>query len=188
VFPLGQDALALGNFVPLRRRERVCDLGTGSGVLLLLLAQREPTLYLTGVELDPVSAQTAQENLTRNHISGEIICGDLREKLLTPGSFDLVVSNPPYFPVGRGNSGGAARSEETCTLEDLCACAERLLKNGGRLAICHRPERLVDVLGCMRGHNLEPKQLKILRHSPEHPPSLILVEAKKGGGPGLNIL
>lgn len=187
VFPLGGDALALGEFSTVKPGWRVCDLGTGSGVLLLLLAGRGPGLDLTGIELDPLSAQTARENLAANRLSGEIVTGDLRTAPLSPGSFDLVISNPPYFPVGSGKSGGQARSEERCSLEELCAAAGRLVKNGGRFALCHRPERLADVICALRAHGLEPKRMRLVSHSPEHSPSLLLLEAIKQGRPGLTI-
>lgn len=185
VFPLGGDALALGDFATVKPGWRVCDLGTGSGVLLLLLARRAENLSLTGVDLDPLSAQTARENLTSNGLAGEILTGDLRTAALPTGGFDLVVSNPPYFPVGSGTSAGPARSEENCTLEELCAAASRLVKNGGRFSLCHRPERLVDVICSLRAHDLEPKRLKLIAHGPGHPPSLLLIEAVKQGRPGL---
>lgn len=187
VFPLGGDSLALGEFAAIKPRWRVCDLGTGSGVLLLLLARRAEGLSLTGVELHPLSAQTARENLAANGLAGDIAEGDLRQVVLPAGSFDLVISNPPYFPVDAGKSAGSARSEECCTLEELCAAAARLVKNGGRFALCHRPERLTDVLCTLRRHNLEPKRLKLTSHSPAHPPSLILVEAMRQGKPGLRL-
>lgn len=187
VFPLGSDALALGEFCTVRPGWRVCDLGTGSGVLLLLLAQRAPGLSLTGIELDPLSARTARENLAYNSLAGEVLCADLRTALLPAGSFELAVSNPPYFPVGSGRSGGPARSEELCTLEELCAAAARLVKNGGRFALCHRPERLVDVMCSLRAHGLEPKRLRLLSHGPGHPPSLLLAEAVRQGRPGLSV-
>lgn len=188
VFPLGADALALSDFVTLRPRQKVCDLGTGSGALLLLLARREPSLSLTGVELDPLSACTARSNVAQNGLDGAVICGDLREKALLPaGRFDLVISNPPYFPVGSGTSGGPARSEEHCTLDELCAAAARLTRSGGRFALCHRPERLVDVMTALRAHGLEPKRMKLLSHGPGHPPFLLLAEAVRQGRPGLVI-
>lgn len=187
VFPLGQDALALGEFATVRPGWRVCDLGTGSGALLLLLARRAEGLTLRGVERDPLSARTAQENLDRNGLPGEIVLGDLREHPFSAGQFDLVVANPPYFPLGAGKSGGPARSEEFCTLEQLCAAAGQLVKNGGRFALCHRPERLADVICALRGRNLEPKRLKLLAHSPSHPPYLLLVEAVKQGRPGVAV-
>lgn len=187
VFPLGADALALGDFATVRRNWRVCDLGTGSGALLLLLKRREESLALTGVELDPLSAQTARDNLERNGLPGEILSADLRALPLPAGQFNLVVSNPPYFPLNSGPGSGAARSEEACTLEDLCACAARLTRNGGRFALCHRPERLTDLLCALRGHDLEPKRLKLLAHGPGHPPFLVLLECVKQGKPGILI-
>ena len=187
VFPLGGDALALGEFASVRPGWRVCDLGTGSGVLFLLLARRVEGLALTGVEIAPLSARTARENLDANGLAGEVLCADLRAAVLPAGGFDLVVSNPPYFPVGSGRSGGPARSEELCTLAELCAAAGRLVKNGGRFALCHRPERLVDVLCALRANNLEPKRLKLAAHGPDHPPCLLLVEAVKQGKPGVSI-
>ena len=187
VFPLGGDALALAAFATVRSGWRVCDLGTGSGALLLLLAGREAGLSLTGVELDPLSARTARENLAANRLSGEIVAGDLRAVPLPAGGFDLVVSNPPYFPVGCGKSGGPARSEECCSLEELCAAAGRLTQNGGRFALCHRPERLADVICSLRANRLEPKRMKLVSYSPGRPPSLLLLEAVKQGRPGLRV-
>ena len=187
VFPLGGDALALSRFPTLKPRWRVCDLGTGSGALLLLLAEREPSLLLHGIDRDPLSAQTTRDNLARNGLDGTVLTGDLREGPFPAGQFDLVVANPPYFPVGSGGSGGPARSEEFCDLEELCAAAARLTRNGGRFALCHRPERLVDLFTALRGVGLEPKRMKLLSHGPGHPPSLVLVEALRQGRPGLII-
>ena len=187
VFPLGGDALALGAFSTVKPGWRVCDLGTGSGALLLLLARRAEGLALTGIDIDPLSARIARENLESNGLPGEILTGDLRRESLPAGDFDLVVSNPPYFPVGSGKSGGPARSEEFCTLAELCASAGRLVKNGGRFSLCHRPERLTDVLCALRAHDLEPKRLKLVSHGPDRPPSLLLVEAVKQGKLGLTI-
>ena len=187
VFPLGGDALALGEFATVRPRWRVCDLGTGSGALLLLLARRAPDLQLAGVEADPLAARTARDNLAANGLPGELVLGDWREAPLPAGIFDLVVSNPPYFPPGSGRGNDPARMELRGGLEALCAAAGRLLKNGGRFALCHRPERLCDVLCTLRAHGLEPKRLKLVAHSPANPPALLLVEAVKDGRPGLTV-
>jgi len=187
VFPLGGDALALGAFATVKPRWKVCDLGTGSGVLLLLLARREASLTLYGVDRDELSAATARENLEHNGLQGHILHADLRQADLPAGQFDLVISNPPYFPVDSGASAGPARSEEFCTLDELCTAAARLVKNGGRFALCHRPERLADVVCALRAHGLEPKRMKLVSHSSEHAPSLLLMEAMRQGRPGLTI-
>lgn len=188
VFPLGQDTLALGGFATVRPSWRVCDLGTGSGALLLLLARRQRKLSLHGVELDPLAAQTTRENLIQNGLEGTIVQGDLRRSPFPAGEFDLVVSNPPYFPVGSGTSGGTARSEEQCSLTELCAAAGRLTRNGGRFALCHRPERLVDLFVALRAVGLEPKRIQLLQHSLSHPPYCVLVESIRQGRPGLEFI
>lgn len=188
VFPLGGDSLALSRFSTVRDGWRVCDLGCGGGTLMLLLAGRARKLALTGVELDETAARAAAGNLTGNGLDGSVIHGDLREAPLPAGQFDLVISNPPYFAVGSGKSGGSTRCEEVCSLDELCAVAGRLLKNGGRFALCHRPERLCDVMCALRQHGLEPKRMQFVAHSPTHAPSTVLVEAVRQGRPGLELL
>ena len=188
VFPLGEDALALGEFATVRPGWRVCDLGCGSGALLLLLARRADHLSLTGVERDELSAQTARENLHRNGLNGEIFREDIRETTLKAGSFDLVVANSPYFSPERGKSAGSFRSEEFGALEDWCAAAARLVKNRGRFALCHRPERLAEVMNTLTRAGLEPKRLQFCAHSPAHAPSLVLLECVRQGRPGLDVL
>ena len=189
-FPLGGDSLALGGFATVRPGWRVCDLGCGAGLLGILLLAREGSLRLTGVELDGGTAARARRNLEENGLEGEIVSGDLRlrEHLPPAGSCDLVISNPPYFAPGTGRSGGNARMEHACTLEDLCAAAGYLLKNGGRFALVHRPERLCDLFCALRERGMEPKRLRLVRHGPAHPPSAALVEAVCQGKPGLDIL
>ena len=189
VFPLGEDALALGEFAVLRRGWRVCDLGTGSGCLLLLLAGREEELQLSGVDRDPAAARAARDNLARNGLTGEIWTGDWRAVPFAPGSFDLVIANPPYYARGSGGDGGPARMEgEVDGLESLCRTAARLLRNGGRFALCTRPERLPGLFAALGARGLEPKRLQLAAHSPAHRPSLALVEAVRQGRPGLEVL
>ena len=187
VFPLGEDALALGGFATVKRGWRVCDLGTGSGCLLLLLAGREEELRLSGVDRDPAAAQAARDNLARNGLSGEIWTGDWRAVPFAPGSFDLVISNPPYFKAGSGGDGGTARMEEAA-LTDWCAAAGRLTKNGGRFALVHRPERLAELFLTLARSGLEPKRLQLIQHDAHTPPSAVLVEAVRQGRPGLEVL
>lgn len=188
VFPLGEDALRLAGFATVRRGWNVCDLGTGTGCLLLLLSARLPGLGLYGVEMDPVAAQAARDNLTENGLEGMIWTGDWSTLPRGTGPFDLVVSNPPYFAWGSGASGGLARMEGQNGLEHLCRTAAHLIRNGGRFALCHRPERLTDLLCALRSCGLEPKRLQLAAHDPNRAPSLALVEAVRQGRPGLEIL
>ena len=158
VFPLGSDTLALGRFATVRKGWRVCDLGTGSGVLLLLLAAREPQLELFGLDQDPAAAALAQDNLRHNGLEGQIWTGSWSQTPFQPGSFDLVVSNPPYYAPGSGKDGGPARMERE-ELDALCRAAARLLRNGGRFALSFPTQRMVDLLEAMRRWDLEPDEL-----------------------------
>jgi tRNA1Val (adenine37-N6)-methyltransferase len=189
-FPLGQDTLLLAGFASLRPCWRVCDLGCGAGALPLLLLGREPSLRVTGIELEAADAELARRNLAENGLAGEIMTGDLRraKEYVPAGSFDLAVSNPPYFPVAAGASGGRARAEECCTMAQLCATAGWMVKNGGRFALVHRPERLAELLAELRAHGLEPKRMQLVQHGPERPPSAVLLEAVRLGRPGLAVL
>lgn len=188
-FPLGQDSLALAEFATLRRGDKVCDLGCGAGALLLLLAGRQSTLELSGVEISPEDSAMASKNLEKNGLTGEIYTGDVRQvcKTLPAGGFSLVISNPPYFRAGSGGDGGAARMEEA-TLTDWCAAAGRLVKNGGRFALVHRPERLAELFAALQNSGLEPKRLQLIQHKEDTPPSAVLVEAVRQGRPGLEVL
>src|SRR5699024_952353 len=189
LFPLGTDSVALSSFARFPHGARVADLGCGGGAIALMLLASDPSLHVTGIELDPVAAQAARDNGAENRVDFQVVAGDLRhiETLLPPGGFDGCVANPPYFPVGSGASGARAnaRSEVTLTLKELCRAAQWLLTYEGRFALVHRPERLADLMEALRAHQLEPKRLRLLRHWAEKPPSLLLLEAKKGAKPGL---
>ena len=137
LFKPGTDSFLLGSFPRLRRGERVCDLGAGTGLLGLLLLAREPDLQVTNVELQAAAVALAEQNTALNGLPERVsnLRADLREpgQLPKAGSFDLVVSNPPYFDAARGavaqtESRGLARSDEACTLPQLCAAAGRLLR------------------------------------------------------------
>lgn len=187
VFPLGSDTLALGRFATVRKGWRVCDLGTGSGVLLLLLAARESRLELFGLDQDPAAAALAQDNLRHNDLEGQIWTGSWSQTPFPPGSFDLVVSNPPYYAPGSGKDGGPARMERE-ELDALCRAAARLLRNGGRFALSFPTLRMVDLLEAMRRWDLEPKRLKLLSHTPTKPPYALLAEGIRQGKLGLQVL
>lgn len=188
-FKLGRDSVLLAGFCTLRPRWTVCDLGCGVGSLLLLTAQREENLTRVGIELDPTAAELARKNLADNALSGTILTGDLREKSLLRGDqFHLVLSNPPYFRAGSGKSGGQARMDDTCSVEDLCRTAGRLTRTGGRFALAYRPERLAELFAALQKARLEPKRMQLLSYHRTKAPYAVLVEAVKEGGPGLDIL
>ena len=191
-FPLGTDSVACAWFARIPAKSKVCDLGCGNGAISLMLLASDPTLQVTGIELQPNFAALAKENAERNNLSFSVLQGDLRQirELLPAGSMDCVVSNPPYFPVGSGFAAkgnlSAARSEETCTLSQLCEAAAWLLRTGGRSFLVHRPERLADLIWHLRSNQLEAKRIRFVRHTQQSPVSLVLLEARKGGKPGLS--
>lgn len=195
-FRFGTDSVLLGNFINLSGVRKGIDLGCASGVISILLLSRSPSLHMTGVEIDPEAAALATENMAHNQLEdrSRIVNADLRNcrELFRSGSFDAVVSNPPYFPVSSGmvspdSRRAAARGEVACTLEDLCSAAEYLCRWGGKVAFVHRPERLAEVFDAMKRHGIEPKRLRLVAHTAQAVPSLILAEGYRGGNPGLKI-
>ena len=195
-FRLSTDSVLLADFAQPRSARRGVDLGCGAGILMLLLAQKSEKLRMTGVELRPEAVETARGNLAENGLLSrtELVCADLRRhrELFRPGSFDLVAANPPYFPKGAGAAPpqadrAAARSETTCTLEDLAEAAAWLLRTGGSFFLVHRPERLSELCAALSARGLEPKRLRLVCHRADSAPSLLLMEARRGGGPGLRI-
>ena len=195
-FRLGTDCVLLAGFAGRGTADRGIDLGCASGAALLLLLARERARHMTGLEIVPEAAALARENLAANGLSerGEIITGDIREHraLFRAGSFDLVIANPPYYPLGHGAlpadaKRAAARGELLCTLEELCRAAAYLLRTGGRACLVHKPERLSELFGRLSEQGLEPKRLRLVCKQAACAPSLVLVEARRGGRPGLTI-
>jgi len=193
LFRPGTDSFLLGAFPRLPHGCRTADLGAGTGLLGLLLLAREPSVWVTGIELLPQACALAEKNAAINGLSAHMACrcGDLRA-MPEANCFDLVISNPPYFKTGSGcraeeTARRTARSEEACTLQELCAAAARLLTYGGRFAVVYRPERLPELFAAMAGVRLEPKRLRFVQPRPESAPSLLLAEARLGGRPGLQV-
>lgn len=196
-FCFSMDAVLLANFSAVKKRDRVVDLGTGTGVIPLLLSTRAEVAKIVGVEIQEASAERAKRSIVGNGLENliTIIHGDVREaeKFLGVGSFDLVTSNPPYLPVGRGcqNQTGEitiARHEVMCSLRDVVRAASRLVKYGGRVAMVHRPERLADLIIEMNVNQLRVRRLQLVYPGPGKRPNMVLVEAQLGGNPELVIL
>ena len=187
-FPLSTDSMVLADFVKLPKNATVLDLGSGCGTLGLLLCARDQSCRVTGMELQEAAHAAAVENIARNGLEGRLssICADLRDMPLAPGSFQVCVSNPPYFSGGAAHSKNpTARQEDTCTPKDLFAAASRALRWGGDFFLVHKPERLAQLCFEASSHGLEPKRLRLVRHRPDAPVSLILLSCRRGGKPGL---
>ena len=187
-FPLSTDSMVLADFVRLPKNARVLDLGSGCGTLGLLLCARDATCSVTGIELDEAAHAAALENIARNGLSSRLssICADLRD--MTPGNFQVCVSNPPYFSGGAAHSRNpAARREDTCTPKDLFAAASKALQFGGDFFLVHKPEKLAQLCFEASSVGLEPKRLRLVRHRPDSPVSMILLSCRKGGKPGLQL-
>ncbi|MBR1810748.1 MAG: methyltransferase [Clostridia bacterium] len=193
----GTDALLLASFAMPKKNESAADLGAGCGIIPFywLRGGCKGTIY--GIDIQPNAYELMCRSVARNtNIKNftPMLC-DLRELqgTLPAGSLDVVVMNPPYKPAGTGilsstDADQIARHETMCTLDDVCAAARRLLRYGGKFAVCLRPERLCDILCAMRARKLEPKRLRFVCQRPGLAPWLVLAEGRSGGKPGLTVL
>ncbi len=190
-FPLSTDSIALSGFVRLPKQAKVLDLGSGCGTLGMLLCANDPGCTVTGVEIDEKAHLAALGNALSNKIESRFssICADLRtlHSFLAPGSFQICVSNPPYFSAGQDSANSKARHQLHCDSDDLFAAAAWALQYGGDFFLVHKPERLAELCACAVNHKLQPKRLQLLRHKPTDPISLVLLQCRKGGKPGLVI-
>ena len=187
-FPLSTDSMLLADFAKLPKNARALDLGAGCGTLGILLCAKDPNCRVTGIELDETAHAAALENIARNQLSHrmESICADLRSVSLPQGSFDLCISNPPYFSGGPASKlHTTARREDFCTPADLFSVVGKALKYGGDFFLVHKPERLAQLIACGAKENLEAKRLRLVRHKEGSEISLILLQFRKGGKPGL---
>lgn len=189
-FPLSTDSMLLSGFVKLPKAARVLDLGSGCAALGLLLCAKDPGCAVTGVEIDETAHNAALENIRRNGITPRLssVCADLRTvpTLFSPGSFDVCVSNPPYFSGGPASkTNPQARRDDMCSAAELMHCAAWALRFGGDFFLVHKPEKLAELCACAVNAGLEPKRLRLVRHDPAKAVSLILLGCRKGAKPGL---
>jgi tRNA1(Val) A37 N6-methylase TrmN6 len=187
-FPLSTDSMLLAHFVPLHNDDHVLDLGAGCGTLGILLCAANSRCRVTGIELNPQAHAAAETNILRNGLENRMvsICADLRSVSLPMGSFSVCVSNPPYYTAGPSSKEyPLARREDTCSPAQLFATAAGALKYGGDFFLVHKPERLAELITCGAKENLEAKRLRLVRHKEGGNISLILLQFRKGGKPGL---
>jgi len=193
-FRFGTDAVLLSHFAAPRRRDRVCDLGTGTGVIPLLLYAREDTIDADAVEIQPDMAEMAARSMALNGLAARIRvhAGDLRDirGLLPHGQYDLVTCNPPYGKAGGtllnpAQSKRLARHEETCAIGDVARAAAWLLHGGGRLCCVFPAARLLELIDALRACRLEPKRLRLVHSRADKAAHLCLAEAMLDARPGM---
>lgn len=184
----GTDAILLAAFASIKRKDKACDMGTGCGIIPLIWCKGK-TNSITAIDIQAKAVSQLEKSIALNELVGRIVpinC-DLRNLKgnVELGSFDLVTMNPPYKPVGTGiesisEAERIARHEVMCTVDDAVSAAAKLLKFGGRFCMCHRPERLCDIIVSMRNGGIEVKRVRFVCEKEGKAPWLLLVEGKRG--------
>lgn len=191
------DAFLLADFVPHTATSPCIDLGTGCGVVVLLLARRFPQARFVGLELQSTLAMSAQRNVLHNSLERciDIIQGDIRQAhaLFPAGSFSTVVCNPPYRAVGHGRVNphpekAIARHELALTLTQLIQAARHLLPRRGRCVLVYHPSRLAELCAALAGADLHPRRLRLVHATVREPASMLLVEAVRDGREAFTVL
>ena len=195
-FCFGMDAVLLSGFARVKAGERVLDLGTGTGIIPILLRGKTPGRNFTGLEIQEESADMARRSVAYNHLeySISIVTGDIREAaaLFRAASFDVVTSNPPYMTDSHGLVNpdlpkAIARHELLCSLEDVVRGAAGVLRPGGRFYLVHRPFRLAEIMTVLVRYRLEPKRMRLVYPFVEKEPNMVLLEAVQGGNSRITV-
>lgn len=189
-FCFGMDAVLLSGFANVKQGERALDLGTGTGIIPLLLEAKYQGSHYTGLEIQAEMAEMAARSVALNRLEDKIriVTGDIKEasRLFGAASFDVVTSNPPYMNDAHGLKNpdlpkAIARHEVLCSLEDVVREAARLLRPGGRFYMVHRPHRLVEIITVLKEWRLEPKRMKMVHPFVDKEANMVLIEAVRGG-------
>ncbi|WP_026892559.1 tRNA1(Val) (adenine(37)-N6)-methyltransferase [Lacrimispora aerotolerans] len=189
-FCFGMDAVLLSGFANVKPGERAVDLGTGTGIIPILLEAKYDGLHYTGLEIQEEVADMARRSVALNHLEDKlsIVTGDIKEasRLFGAASFDVVTSNPPYMNDAHGLKNpdlpkAIARHEVLCTLDDVTREASRLLKPGGRFYMVHRPHRLIEIITSLKNYGMEPKRMKMVHPFVDREANMVLIEAVRGG-------
>ena len=195
-FCFGMDAVLLSGFVRVKDGERVLDLGTGTGIIPILLEAKTGAARLSGLEIQEDSADMARRSVRLNGLEEkiDIVTGDIKEagSLFDAASFDVVTCNPPYMTdkhglVNPNDAKAIARHEILCTLEDVIAQTAKLLKPGGNFYMVHRPFRLAEIMVLLRTYKLEPKRMRLVYPYADKEPNMVLIEANRGGKPHMTV-
>lgn len=195
-FCFGMDAVLLSGFARVKEGAHVLDLGTGTGIIPILLEAKTKAEHLTGLEIQEDSADMARRSVLLNGLEDkiDIVTGDIKEaeSLFDAASFDVITCNPPYM-IGKhgitneGNAKAIARHEILCTLEDIVSRAAKLLKPGGNFFMVHRPFRLAEIMAVLQAYKLEPKRMQLVYPFVDKEPNMVLIEGLKGGRPRITV-
>ena len=188
-FCFGVDAVFLSDFVRVKPGETVLDMGTGNGIIPVLLSAKTQGKKFTGLEIQPDTAEMARRSVRLNHLEEriEIVTGDIKEaaEIFKPAFFDVITTNPPYMPAEHGlrNSDSAraiARHEVMCSLDDILRESMRLLQDKGRFYMIHRPFRLTEIMIKMNQYKIEPKRIQFIYPYIDKEPAMVLIEGVRG--------
>lgn len=195
-FCFGMDAVLLSSFANVKRGENVLDMGTGTGIIPLLLSAKTEGKHFTALEIQDEIAKMAARSVAMNHLEEkiEIVNGDIKEasRIFGAASFDVVTTNPPYMNDAHGLKNptevkAISRHEVLCTLEDVVREGAKVLKSGGRMYMVHRPHRLIEIIAAMKQYKMEPKRMCMVHPFKDKEANMVLIEAVKGGGSWLKM-
>ena len=189
-FCFGMDAVLLSGFAQVKEGEVAVDLGTGTGIIPILLEAKTKGKHFTGLEIQEEVAEMAGRSVRLNQLENrvDIVRGDIKEasRLFGKASFDVVTSNPPYMNDNHGLKNpelpkAIARHAVFCTQDDVCREASLLLKSGGRFYMVHKPHRLAEIITALKTYKLEPKRMKLVHPFVDKEANMVLIEAVRGG-------
>lgn len=195
-FCFGMDAVLLSNFVRVKKEEIALDLGTGTGIIPILLTAKTEGKRFVGLEIQEESADMARRSVAHNRLEEkiEIVTGDIKEAatIFGPASFDVITTNPPYMIGQHGianhsDTKAIARHEVLCSLDDILRESARILKPGGRFYMVHRPFRLAEILSKMVEAKIEPKRMRMVHPYVDKEPNMVLIEGKRGGNSRMTV-
>ena len=195
-FCFGVDAVFLSDFVKVKAGETVLDLGTGNGIIPILLSAKTRGKRFTGLEIQEKTAEMARRSVVYNHLEErvDIVTGDIKKaaEIFKPAFFDVITTNPPYMLSQHGlrnpdDAKAIARHEVLCTLDDILRESMRLLQDKGRFYMVHRPFRLTEIMIKMNHYKIEPKRIQFIHPYIDKEPVLVLIEGVRGARPRVTV-